>query len=100
MSFLDEIRERDKFYQAAGTPASARGDDIERVTMCGRDRHTLLGLIDDYEQVQADHRRLVRELDALLNGFDAAPQASLCDIVSQVRRELLLRSVANPEGKS
>ncbi len=39
----------------------------------------------DYEEVLADHRRLVRELDVLLNGEGAAPQASLCDIVSQVK---------------
>lgn len=39
----------------------------------------------DYEEVLADHRRLVRELDVLLNGEDgAAKQASLCDIVAQV----------------
>lgn len=37
-----------------------------------------------------DQDRLVRELDVLLNGEDgAAKQASLCDIVSQVRREQL-----------
>ncbi|WP_254213464.1 hypothetical protein [Burkholderia multivorans] len=42
----------------------------------------------DYEEVLADHRRLVRELDVLLNGEEgAAKQASLCDIVAQVRRE-------------
>ena len=41
-----------------------------------------------YEEVLADHRRLVRELDVLLNGQDgAAKQASLCDIVAQVKRE-------------
>ncbi len=41
----------------------------------------------DYEEVLADHRRLVRELDVLLNGeAGAAKQASLCDIVSQVRQ--------------
>lgn len=40
---------------------------------------------DDYEEVLADHRRLVRELDVLLNGEDgAAKQASLCDLVGQV----------------
>jgi hypothetical protein len=39
-----------------------------------------------YEEVLASHRRLVRELDVLLNGEEgAAQQASLCDIVSQVR---------------
>ncbi|ACR14996.1 hypothetical protein BcepIL02_gp03 [Burkholderia phage BcepIL02] len=42
----------------------------------------------DYEEVLAEHRRLVRELDVLLNGEEgAAKQASLCDIVAQVRRE-------------
>lgn len=41
-----------------------------------------------YEEVLADHNRLVRELDVLLNGEQgAAKQASLCDIVSQVRSE-------------
>jgi len=39
----------------------------------------------DYEAVLADQRSLVRELDVLLNGAGAAEQASLCDIVSQVR---------------
>jgi hypothetical protein len=41
---------------------------------------------DDYEAVLADHRRLVRELDVLLNGEGAAQQASLCDIVAQLQR--------------
>jgi hypothetical protein len=42
----------------------------------------------DYEEVLADHRRLARELDVLLNGEEgAAKQASLADIVAQVRRE-------------
>jgi hypothetical protein len=42
--------------------------------------------IRDYEASQADVDRLVRELDVLLNGIaGAAPQARLCDIVSQVR---------------
>lgn len=42
--------------------------------------------IADYEEVLADHRRLVRELDVLLNGeAGAAKQASLRDIVSQAR---------------
>ncbi len=44
--------------------------------------------IADYEEAATDHKRLVRELDVLLNGSLAAKQASLCDIVSQVRREM------------
>jgi len=39
-----------------------------------------------YEEALADHRRLVRELDVILNGDGAAPQASLVDIVSQCRK--------------
>ena len=43
-------------------------------------------LLAVYEQCRADELRLVRELDVLLNGEEgAARQASLCDIVSQVR---------------
>jgi hypothetical protein len=38
----------------------------------------------DYEEVLAGHRRLVRELDVLLNGDGAAKQASLCDVISQL----------------
>lgn len=40
--------------------------------------------VADYEQVIADHQRLVRELDILINGQNAAAQASLCDIVAQL----------------
>ena len=36
----------------------------------------------DYEEVLDDHRRLVRELDVLMNDEHAAKQASLCDIVA------------------
>ncbi|MFB2830618.1 hypothetical protein ACE1BS_13570 [Aeromonas jandaei] len=37
-------------------------------------------------EAQQDHHRLVRELDVLLNGVDgAAPQASLCDLVAQLK---------------
>lgn len=42
----------------------------------------------DYEAVLADHKRLVRELDVLLNGeAGAAQQASLVDLVAQFRRQ-------------
>lgn len=48
----------------------------------------------DYEEVLADHRRLVRELDVLLNGeHGAAKQASLCDIVGQLRTRAPSREV-------
>lgn len=43
--------------------------------------------IADYEAAFADYRRLVRELDVALNGDGAAKQASLCDVVSQVKDE-------------
>lgn len=40
----------------------------------------------DYAAVLADRDRLVRELDVLLNGENAAKQASLCDLVAQVKQ--------------
>lgn len=41
--------------------------------------------LDAHEAAHEDHKRLVRRLDVALNGeAGAAPQASLCDVVSQV----------------
>ncbi len=41
----------------------------------------------DVAEVLEHHDNLVRDLDTMLNGDGAAPQARLCDIVSQVRKE-------------
>lgn len=42
--------------------------------------------IEDYEKSFKDHQRLVREIDVIINGEDgAAIQASLCDLVGQIR---------------
>jgi len=47
---------------------------------------------DDLMEVIEDYRRLTRELDLAINGVEgAAPQASLCDIVAQVRKEGFVR---------
>lgn len=42
--------------------------------------------VEDYKEVIEDHRRLVRELDVLLNGQDAAQNPSLCDILGQMKK--------------
>lgn len=45
--------------------------------------------IIELESVISDHNRLVRELDVLINGKEgAAEQASLCDIVAQLRSSI------------
>jgi hypothetical protein len=41
-------------------------------------------LCADHEEVHADKRRLVREIDVIMNGDGAAKQASLCDLVHQI----------------
>lgn len=61
--------------------------------------------IADYEEVLADHRRLIRELDGILSGGPehAAKQASLCDLVPFVKRVMtehglyktILEAIAN-----
>ena len=54
----------------------------------------------DYEEVLTDHRRLVRELDVIWNGEDAARQASLCDLVAQIANELPALRAANRKLQS
>lgn len=50
---------------------------------------------EDYEEVLAGHRKLVLELDILLNGDGAAKQASLCDVVGQVAK--IVREKGEPQ---
>lgn len=43
--------------------------------------------IEDYEEVLADHRRLVREIDAILSApGEPAKQASLCDLIPVIQK--------------
>jgi hypothetical protein len=42
--------------------------------------------LQDYKEAHADKQRLVREMDVILNGEEgAAKQASLCDLVGQIK---------------
>lgn len=45
----------------------------------------MYGMIQDYEDANNDKNRLVREIDVILCGKDAAIQASLCDLVNPIR---------------
>ena len=85
-----------------GTPQSqdlydVRDGVIRGVELAYAEQPAPAGVVmSDVAAVQMDHNRLVRELDVLLNGeAGAAQQASLCDIVAQVRlkRDLLLTSL-------
>jgi hypothetical protein len=41
----------------------------------------------DYEEVLADHKRLVREIDEIISGENGmAKQASLCDLVGPIKK--------------
>jgi hypothetical protein len=43
-------------------------------------------VVSQYEDVLTDHRRLVRDIDVIMNGEEgAAKQASLCDLGGQIR---------------
>ena len=53
----------------------------------------------DYEEVLEDHKRLVREIDEIINGKEGmAKQASLCDLIPQIEK-LAARKEINPEFK-
>lgn len=96
LMYAECIKERDHWK----TVAEARGRDLLRNAqlLSGSADETTCSAAD-YEEVLADHRRLVRELDVTLNGDGAAQQASLCDIVGQVkdRRWKLVRA-EEPSG--
>lgn len=81
----DHIADAGNMMQAAANPLG----DVEQPSA------------QDYEEVLADHRQLVRELDVLLNGEEgAAKQASLCDVVAQVRRQGVRIAQEQPEAKA
>lgn len=74
-------------------PGEGIADGVDRIAALLTRYGAAQPATSDYEEVLADHRRLVRELDVLLNGEEgAAKQASLCDIVAQVQRERIKAS--------
>jgi hypothetical protein len=79
----------------SGDPADTIINAIKRMRIQSAPSDALTAA--DYEEVLADHRRLVRELDVALCGEEgAAKQASLCDIVGMVKdRRLKLVSASD-----
>jgi len=61
----------------------AYGNDRPKVTQLIAE--FMYGMIQDYEDVNNDKKRLVREIDVILCGKDAAQQASLCDLIPTIR---------------
>lgn len=75
-----------KALDAKNVQIGRLNDDVMRLTKAVEFRDTQLKA---YQEVEHDHRRLVRELDVTLNGErGAARQASLCDILAQVKSML------------
>lgn len=54
--------------------------------------------IADYEEVLADKKRLVREIDVIINGENAAKQASLVDLIPKIRELVKSRQQPAPSG--
>lgn len=61
----------------------AYGNDRPKVTQLISE--FMYGMIQDYEDANNDKKRLIREIDVILCGKDAAIQASLCDLVSPIK---------------
>jgi len=60
---------------------------ITILSIAAKEMQDLETTVNDYKETFKDHQRLVREIDVIINGEDgAAPQASLCDIVGQIRQ--------------
>ncbi|MEK6882696.1 MAG: hypothetical protein AABY22_23945, partial [Nanoarchaeota archaeon] len=58
----------------------------------------LQSTIEDYEEVLADKKRLVKELDVILNGSNGAENPSLCDLVSQIQTDFANKKQEPEEG--
>lgn len=88
------IRNRDPYGNRARTEVTTRkAKSMNIIDRLRRGMPSVMAMrvaateLEGLYDVLEDHRRLVRELDAALNGAGAAPQASLGDIVSQVKAE-------------
>jgi hypothetical protein len=77
MTSVSDLRERAKMQRENGWELMREGDPA-LLDWAADEIETAYGVL-------ADQRRLTRELDVALNGDGAARQASLCDIVSQVK---------------
>lgn len=51
---------------------------------------------NDYEEVLKDHRRIVREIDGLINRGKPAAQAALIDLIPQITELVRLTDLAHP----
>ena len=56
-----------------------------QLTTLTRERDAAVETITYLTEVLDDKRRLTREIDIILNGDNAAPQASLCDLIPQIK---------------
>lgn len=97
MDIVDRLREpkASLFY----TDSAMRSIEVSRPHSieleAAEEIERLRELVADHEEVHDDHKRLVRELDLAFNGeHGAAPQASLCDIVGQLK-SMRREAVAN-----
>ncbi len=59
---------------------------LQELRACNDEYEALETENQAYEECMEDHRRLVREIDVIINGeTGAAKQASLCDLVGQIK---------------
>lgn len=113
MLVCDNVKlETEREGQPAMTQSNIKLKTANSVCMTTREYNELVGLLREakqqlgaYEEVLADHRRLVCVMDVMMNGEEgAAKQSSLYDIVSQLPSKLansegvLKNKLANSEG--
>ncbi len=89
-----EIKNREFFAEIKGNIAKIQFDKLQmssdgKYIDANPSTHLIseymYGMIQDYEDVNTDKKRLVREIDVILCGKDAAIQASLCDLIPSIR---------------
>lgn len=96
-SVTSKIEKLEREVQALTDLYKTASEEQDRLLLIEKqleqDKAKLMELIKDYALISIDNKRLVREIDVLLNGDDgAAKQASLCDIVAQLNSQKLAKN--------
>lgn len=85
----DTGKTTDELYKLfkADRPTPSRAGEAEKLT------------IQDYKEALDDKNRLTRDIDIIINGDNAAKQASLCDLIGQIEDLVRMRDHSSFEEK-
>lgn len=88
--FYDKFRNKIDFYEGTVVLTEALYKEIQQESIASIKKE-----LDDYKECYESYKANIRTMDAIINDGDAATQASLCDLIPQVK--VLKRKLNNRE---